>query len=139
TVADVERALAAAAPGDRGAEMRRTIAAAMARSKREIPHYYLATDVPLRAATRWLEARNAQRPITERVLMAVLYLRAVARALEKFPELNGFYRDGRFEPSPAIHLGVAISLRQGGLVAPAILDANTRTLDELMAALSDLV
>jgi len=50
--------------------MRRAIATAMARSKREIPHYYLATDIPLAVASRWLAERNAARPVGERVLMA---------------------------------------------------------------------
>ena len=142
TVEDVERLAAAttvAAVPDRAAEMRRTIAAAMARSKRDIPHYYLATEIPLAAATRWLAAVNERRPVTERLLMAVLFIKATARALVKFPELNGFYRDGRFEPSPAVHVGVAISLRQGGLIAPALLDVNTKPPDQLMHELADLV
>jgi pyruvate dehydrogenase E2 component (dihydrolipoamide acetyltransferase) len=142
TVEDVERVAAAAtgaAVPDRAAEMRRTIAAAMARSKRDIPHYYLATEIPLAAATRWLAAVNERRPVTERLLMAVLFIKATARALVKFPELNGFYRDGRFEPSPAVHVGVAISLRQGGLIAPALLDVNTKPPDQLMHELADLV
>ena len=142
TVEDVERVAAAAtgaAVPDRAAEMRRTIAAAMARSKRDIPHYYLATEIPLAAATRWLAAANERRPVTERLLMAVLFIKATARALVKFPELNGFYRDGRFEPSPAVHVGVAISLRQGGLIAPALLDVNTKPPDQLMHELADLV
>ncbi len=140
TIEDVERAAAAAAaPRDRAAEMRRAIAAAMARSKREIPHYYLATDIPLAHASRWLAARNAARPVTERVLPAALFVKAVALALRKYPEFNGFYRDGAFVPGAAIHVGVAISLRQGGLVAPAIRDADRRGIDELMQALTDLV
>jgi len=142
TVENVERAAASAARAavpDRAAEMRRTIAAAMARSKREIPHYYLATEIPLAAATRWLAGENERRPVTERLLMAVLFIKAVANALVKFPELNGFYRDGRFEPSPAVHVGVAISLRQGGLIAPALLDVNTKPPDQLMRELADLV
>jgi len=82
---------------------------------------------------------NERRPVTERLLMAVLFIKATARALAKFPELNGFYRDGRFEPSPAVHVGVAISLRQGGLIAPALLDVNTKPPDQLMHELADLV
>jgi len=129
----------AAAGAERAAEMRRTIAAAMARSKREIPHYYLLTDVPLEAASRWLAQRNAGRPVTERLLMAVLFLKAVARALRRFPELNGFVREGRFEASAEVHVGVAVSLRQGGLIAPAILNTDRLPLDELMRELGDLV
>jgi pyruvate dehydrogenase E2 component (dihydrolipoamide acetyltransferase) len=146
TVEDVDRAaaqpaVAAATKGvpNRAADMRKTIAAAMARSKREIPHYYLATDVPLAAASRWLVAENEKRPVTERLLMAVLFIKAVAKALEKIPELNGFYREGAFQSSSAIHAGVAISLRQGGLIAPAILDTNTKTLGQLQKELNDLV
>ncbi len=111
----------------------------MARSKREIPHYYLASDIPLGRASRWLASRNEARPVTERVIMAVLLLKAVALALKKYPELNGFFRDGAFQPGPGIHLGVAISLRQGGLIAPAIRDADKKSLDELMQGLTDLV
>jgi pyruvate dehydrogenase E2 component (dihydrolipoamide acetyltransferase) len=128
-----------AQPKDRATEMRRTIAAAMARSKREIPHYYLATAIPLGAASRWLAARNEGRLVTERVLMAVLLLKAVALALRKHPDLNGFYRDGAFQRASGIHPGVAISIRQGGLIAPAIHDADRKTLDELMRQLTDLV
>lgn len=124
---------------DRTAGMRRAIAAAMSRSKREIPHYYLAETVPMHQAMQWLAAHNQARPVTERLLPAVLLLRAVALALHQVPELNGQFVDGSFRPAAAVHIGVAISLRQGGLVAPALHDVATRPLDELMRALADLV
>ena len=142
TLEDVERAAQpkpAPSPADRAQAMRAAIGAAMARSKREIPHYYLATDIPLACAAQWLAARNEARPVTERVLMAVPMLKAVALALRKFPDLNGWHRDGAFVPGPGIHLGVAISLRQGGLIAPAIRDVDTLDLDTLMQRLTDLV
>jgi pyruvate dehydrogenase E2 component (dihydrolipoamide acetyltransferase) len=133
-----ERRIEPAAP-DRALEMRKAIAAAMSRSKREIPHYYLSQTVPMQRASEWLAAENAKRPITGRLLMAVLQVKAVALALADFPDLNGFYRDGAYQPSAAVHAGVAISLRQGGLVAPAIHDVSGLSLDELMKALADLV
>ncbi len=143
TLEDVDKAAfakpPAPTPGDRALAMRAAIGAAMARSKREIPHYYLATDIALARATRWLAARNEGRPVTERVLMAVPLLKIVALALRKFPELNGYYRDGAFLPGSGVHLGVAISLRQGGLIAPAIRDVDALGLDPLMQRLSDLV
>ena len=140
TIEDVERA-AAQKPSadDRALAMRTAIGAAMARSKREIPHYYLATDIPLERATRWLAKRNQGRAVTERALMAAVFLKSVALALRKFPELNGYYRDGGFVAGSGTHLGVAISLRQGGLIAPAIRDVGSLSLDELMKRLTDLV
>lgn len=141
TVADVEKnaAAGAAALPDRKTEMRRAIAAAMGRSKREIPHYYLAQDIPMERATQWLLRENEKRAITARLLMGVLQLKAVALALARTPELNGFWRNGVFEPGSGVHVGVAISLRQGGLLAPAIHDVDRKSIDELMTSLSDLV
>jgi pyruvate dehydrogenase E2 component (dihydrolipoamide acetyltransferase) len=118
---------------------REAIAAAMSRSKREIPHYYLAHTISMKRALDWLAEANAHRPIQERVLPGALLLRAVALALWEIPELNGFWIDGAFKPSAAVHLGVAIALRGGGLIAPAIHDANAKSVAELMAALGDLI
>lgn len=138
-VSDTVKPAAAKAAESRGAMMRRSIAAAMGRSKREIPHYYLANEVLLDAASQWLAERNAQRPITERVLPAALLIKAVGVAAQRFQELNGFWRDDGFVPADAVHVGVAISLRDGGLVAPAIHDVPGKKLDEVMSELSDLV
>ncbi|HSN22107.1 MAG TPA: dihydrolipoamide acetyltransferase family protein [Usitatibacter sp.] len=140
TIEDVEKAAAAPKTGaDRAAQMRKAIGAAMSRSKREIPHYYLQEPVPMARAVEWLARENEKRPVTERLLMGVLQVKAVARALAKAPELNGFWTDGAFRPSAAIHVGVAISIRQGGLIAPAIHDVERKGLDELMRDLTDLV
>jgi len=129
----------AMAPADRQVAMRRVIAAAMARSKREIPHYYLGTHIDMSRAMGWLQTENLKRAVTERLLYSVLLLKAVALAAHEIPEINGFWVDGAFKPSEAIHVGVAISLRQGGLIAPAIHDVGKKSLDEIMVNLRDLV
>ena len=139
TVEDVDKAAKPAAPVDRNAEMRKAIAAAMSRSKREIPHYYLSETVSLERAAAWLEAENARRPLPARILMAVLYLKAVALACKAYPDMNGHYVDNAFRPAASVHVGVAISLRQGGLIAPAIHEVEKLPLPELMKKLADLV
>ena len=106
--------------------MRAAIAAAMARSKREIPHYYLSTTIDMSAALAWLRAENERRPMTERLLPAVLLIKAVALALREVPELNGSLGRRRLRKGAGIHVGCAISLRGGGLVAPALHDADRR-------------
>jgi len=152
--ADVERAAqekkaAVQAPGPPAAEkphpvdyqsgMRQAIAAAMSRSNREIPHYYLETTIDMSAALRFLEGENLKRSIKDRILPAVLLLKAVARALAQTPELNGFWIDNRHQVQESVNLGFAISLRQGGLIAPAIHNVDLLSLDELMAATRDLI
>jgi pyruvate dehydrogenase E2 component (dihydrolipoamide acetyltransferase) len=141
TIEDVERSAGAAkpAPADRAGEMRRAIAAAMSRSKREIPHYYLSQTIPMRRAVQWLQRENARRPIAERILMAALQLKAVALACKAYPEMNGHYGPAGFRPATGVHVGVAIALRAGGLIAPAIHAVADRPLAEVMKALADLV
>jgi pyruvate dehydrogenase E2 component (dihydrolipoamide acetyltransferase) len=145
--ADVERALGApAAPAERkravGLDldaMRTAIAAAMARSKREIPHYYLEHHVDVTAAEQWLARTNAERPPDKRLLMGVLAVKSVALAARRFPAFNGFFHDGKFEPASAVNVGTAIAIRGGGLAAPAIHEVDRLPLDELMARMRDLV
>ena len=145
--ADVERAASAqptrGAPGDAVAErqerMRRTIAAAMARSKREIPHYYLGTTIDISKAMAWLATENLKRPVVDRLLYGVLLIKAVALALHEVPELNSLWKEEKLSHSSEINVGVAISLREGGLVAPALLRTDQQKLDELMKNFRDLV
>jgi pyruvate dehydrogenase E2 component (dihydrolipoyllysine-residue acetyltransferase) len=148
TQEDVQRAAEAAkeappmeklAPPDFRAGMRRAIAAAMARSNREIPHYYLETKIDLQRALKFLEAANQKRSVRDRLLSVVLLIKAVARALRDVPELNAYWIDDQLQPKEAVHVGFAISLRQGGLVVPAIMDAGRKNLDQLMEALRDLI
>jgi pyruvate dehydrogenase E2 component (dihydrolipoamide acetyltransferase) len=119
--------------------MRQAIGALMARSKKEIPHYYLQTTVDLDHALTWLEAENAQRGVGARILPAALLLKAAALAARAVPDMNGFFVDGTFTPSEHVHLGVAVSLRGGGLVAPALHDTDQLPLPELMERLKELV
>jgi pyruvate dehydrogenase E2 component (dihydrolipoamide acetyltransferase) len=126
-------------PAERRAGMRRAIAAAMERSKREIPHYYLETRIDMSRALAWLEQRNRELPVAERLLPAALLLRATALALREAPELNGFWLEGAFRPAEGVHLGVAVSLRGGGLIAPVLRDADGGSLRQLMAALREAV
>jgi pyruvate dehydrogenase E2 component (dihydrolipoamide acetyltransferase) len=145
TLDDVERSAsgpkprAAARRGFDPAQMRQAIAAAMARSKREIPHYYLTSTIDFAAASAWLAAHNRERDPTERLLPATLLLKAAAKALTEVPQFNGFHENGAYRAGPGIHVGWAIAVRGGGLVAPAIHDADRKSLPELMLALRDLV
>ncbi len=154
--ADIERVLAAREPvktapepeqpaaarpptTDFQAGMRRAIAAAMSRSNRDIPHYYLETRIDMSRALRWIEAENQQRAISERLLPVVVLLKAVAHAVAAVPELNGYWIDDQLQPHTAVNIGLAIALRQGGLITPALHDVDRKSPGEIMAAMRDLI
>lgn len=139
TLADVEAAAPGDKAGDKAGAMRRAIAAAMARSKREIPHYYLSCEVEVEAALLALEAFNRERPIAARALFVAVAYQAIARALREVPSLNGHFVDGQFRPASAIHLGMVTALRAGGLLVPTLHDADRLDLPSLMSAMSDSI
>jgi pyruvate dehydrogenase E2 component (dihydrolipoamide acetyltransferase) len=121
-------------------EMRKAIAAAMTRSKRTIPHFYLSETIDVDPAIRFLEERNQGVSPQERVLLGAVFVRAATLAAAKVKVMNGHYLDEKgFVPSDAVNPGVAIALRGGGLVAPALMDAARMTLEETMAGMRDLV
>lgn len=147
---DVERAAhaapaAAPAPAPAASDearrlaMRQAIAAAMSRSKREIPHYYLDTRLDVGRALDWLRLQNERLSLAERMLPVVLYLKAVGLAVRQFPELNGSWVDGAFRPSQAVHLGVVISLRRGGVIVPTLHDVPDKPPGVLMRELGELI
>jgi pyruvate dehydrogenase E2 component (dihydrolipoamide acetyltransferase) len=147
TFADVENQLHGISPSPKQKRvpgldldaMRTAIAAAMARSKREIPHYYLEHQVDVMDCEQWVSRRNAARPPDQRLLIGVLAIKSVALAARRFPIFNGFHREGKFEPAAAIHVGTAIAIRGGGLATPALQDVDRISLDQLMIRLRDLV
>lgn len=135
TLSDVEAAQRPSWP-DR---MRIAIAAAMARSKREIPHYYLSHTIDAGSASAAVEQFNAAQPPEGRILLSALLLKSVAVALHDFPEFNGFYGPEGFQPSKAVHIGFAVSIRGVGLAAPAIHDVDELAVADLMTQMRDLV
>ena len=147
TLEDIEQAaaLATTAPAaaadslDRAARMRQAIAAAMSRANREIPHYYLSATIDMQRALAWLSMENEKRSVTDRLLYSVVLIKAVALALREVPELNAFWESDRAVLKDSIHVGVAISLRGGGLIAPALHDVDRKSLGDLMRELRDLV
>lgn len=148
TIEDIERAAKSApaavpvAPAAGSAivdPMRRAIAAAMEKSKREIPHYYLTHTIDMSVALDWLETQNKTRAVTERLVYGVLLVKAVALAVQKTPELNGWWQNRAFKAAPSFNVGMVLSLRQGGMVVPVLPQANEKNLSVLMQEFLDVV
>jgi pyruvate dehydrogenase E2 component (dihydrolipoamide acetyltransferase) len=134
TPADVEAALRSA----KQETMKGITARLMSKSKQEIPHYYLETEIVLTQVLKELEQFNESVEPSARVLPAAVLLRAVARAAAESPDLNGIWQNGEFTALPTVDLGVAIALKQGGLIAPTIPAAEKLSLTEMMLSLNQL-
>jgi pyruvate dehydrogenase E2 component (dihydrolipoamide acetyltransferase) len=144
TKEDVEKAIAEKTnhPGNKpelaNDSIRLAIAAAMSKSNREIPHYYLETTIDMSKALKWLSESNRQRDLKDRLLPVVLLIKATAKALKTVPELNAVWDNGLVLKND-INIGFVVALRQGGLMIPAIHYAETKSLTVLMENLNDLI
>ena len=118
--------------------IRKAVAAAMSKSNQEIPHYYLEKKVDMQAAVTWLKQTNAQREIKNRLLPAALFIKGVAMALKQVPELNAHWENG-LKIRKNIAIGFVVSLREGGIVVPAIHQPETKSMDEIMEVLNELI
>ena len=134
-----EKATGKPAPTAAMKAMRQAIAAAVSRSNREIPHYYLESEIDLSRPLKWLEEENRKRSLRERILPVALLVKAVALALREVPELNGFWQNDQLEVRPDIHIGFAVALRQGGLISPAVHHVDQLGVGEVMERLVDLI
>ena len=126
-------------PRTEASRCERPFARLMARSNREIPHYYLGTQVDFSRSRTWLEQFNAERPVGERLLSASPPAQGGRARVGRLPGVQWVLGRRPLRRGARVHLGVAVSLRGGGLIAPALHDADTKTLDELMRDLRDLV
>lgn len=118
--------------------IRMAIAAAMSRSNQEIPHYYLETKIDMSASLAMLAKENNTRPLSERLLIAVFLIKAVAKAIEEVPDINAWWVNG-LQPKKDIHVAFVVSLRTGGIMVPTIHDSGKKSLTELMVSLNDVI
>ncbi|PZX94679.1 2-oxo acid dehydrogenase subunit E2 [Flavobacterium aquariorum] len=118
--------------------IRFAIAAAMSKSNKEIPHYYLEKKIDLTKALAWLQEANQQRKVQARLLPVVLFIKAIAKSLVDFPDLNAVWENG-LHTKKDINIGFVVALHNGGIMVPAIHQADLKTVDEIMEALNDLI
>lgn len=118
--------------------IRAAVAAAMSKSNREIPHYYLEKKINITQALVWLKKQNKERKVTSRLLPVVLFIKATAKTLTGFPDLNAVWENG-LQPKKSINIGFVVSLRTGGIIVPAISNANAKSIDEIMETLNDII
>jgi pyruvate dehydrogenase E2 component (dihydrolipoamide acetyltransferase) len=118
--------------------MRAAIARRMVQSKTQAPHFYVSRDLEMDAALDALADLNAGRERHDRASISALLLKAVASTLQAFPSFNAVWNGDTLERVDAINLGIAIDLGDGGLIAPALLGCESRSVDELAAGLRDL-
>jgi len=119
---------------------RRIIAERMAQSAFSAPHITLALRVDMSEAAR-LRARvqePIQRQTGQRLSYTAIIARAVAAVLPRHPMLNASLQGDQIIAWEDVHLGIATNLDEY-LIVPVIREAQSKNLEQIVAALGDLV
>ena len=120
--------------------MRLAIARLTSHSKSEIPHFYMGIDV---SADPALALRSEVNPKlqSQNVRLSVndMVVKACALALEKYPTLNASFAGDSLLFHPSINIGVVVDMDNEGIMVPALLECQDKTILELSTAGRDLV
>jgi pyruvate dehydrogenase E2 component (dihydrolipoamide acetyltransferase) len=123
--------------------MRKTIAARLTQSKATVPHFYLTAHIEVgrlamvRAEINDSAPRGADQLPAYRLSLNDFMLKALALAMQAVPAANAIWSpDGilEFEHSD---VAVAVSV-PGGLFAPVVTDAETKSIAAISAEIKDL-
>jgi pyruvate dehydrogenase E2 component (dihydrolipoamide acetyltransferase) len=123
--------------------MRKTIAARLQQAKQTIPHFYLTSDIVIDRLITVREEANAAAPKDRdgnpafKLSLNDFIIRALALALQRVPAANAVWAGDRILRLKHSDIGVAVAL-EGGLIAPIIRDAETKSLSAISAEMKEL-
>ena len=118
--------------------MRQTIARRMSQSKQTQPHYYLTLDVDMTDAMAFRKQANAVASDEQRLTVNDLVVKACVLALARHPKFNGEFSEEGLTLHSQINVAIGIAL-DDGLIAPALLDCNHKSLGTIAAESKDLI
>jgi pyruvate dehydrogenase E2 component (dihydrolipoamide acetyltransferase) len=112
--------------------MQATIARRMAEAKSTIPEFQVTVEARVDEAVSMRRQLKDSVPGADKVTMTDMLVRACALALQKFPEVNSSWIDGKFQRKRAINIGLAVAPSQGmGLLVPVVHDADAKDLIQI--------
>ncbi|RMG87707.1 MAG: 2-oxo acid dehydrogenase subunit E2 [Chloroflexi bacterium] len=120
--------------------MRSRIAQGTTLSKSSVPHFYVTTEVdvaPMLALRKELNATLAEQGV--KITVNDIIVKAAALTLRQFPNLNSHFYGDKIVRHKRIHIGIAVSLPDNGLINVVSRDADRLALGELAVQNRDVI
>ncbi len=112
--------------------MRQTIARRMTESKQQVPHFYVSNEVDMSEALKLRQTLNQANEGGPKISVNDMVLKAVAKALRKYPALNNAYVDGKIRVNNRVNVAVAVALADG-LITPVVFDVDQKSIGQVAA------
>ena len=120
--------------------MRQMIADHMVYSKHTSPHVTAYVEADLTNMVNWRNANKDtfQKMYGEKLTFTPLFVEAVAKAIQDFPNINASVDGNKIIVKEDINIGMATALPSGNLIVPVVRNANTKDLKALAENVNDL-
>lgn len=120
--------------------MRQMIADHMVYSKHTSPHVTAYVEADLTNMVNWRNANKTAffEKYGEKLTFTPLFIEAVAKAVEDFPNINASVDGNKIIIKDAINVGMATALPSGNLIVPVVKNANTKDLLSLAKDVNSL-
>jgi pyruvate dehydrogenase E2 component (dihydrolipoamide acetyltransferase) len=103
----------------------------------EAPHFYLTVQIDMTEAIALRARLNKALSSKARVSLNAVVMKACAVALQKYPVFNATFEGDHLSVHPHVNIGMAVALPEG-LVVPAILECERKSVVEISEAAKDL-
>ncbi|HWL83958.1 MAG TPA: pyruvate dehydrogenase complex dihydrolipoamide acetyltransferase [Roseomonas sp.] len=121
--------------------MRKVIAKRLAESKATVPHFYVTMDVEIDALLKLRADLNSRAPKEGpgafKLSVNDLIIKAVARVLRQFPNVNASWTDDAIIQYHDVDISVAVSIPEG-LITPIVRKADQKGLAAISNEMKDL-
>ena len=112
-------------------KMRAAIAAALQKSKQQIPHFYETIDIDVEELSALRARVNEQlKEQNVKLSLADFIAKAVCTALLRHPAVNSTFDGTNITRHPSVHLGIAVAVPDG-LIVPVLKNADRMGLREV--------
>lgn len=105
--------------------LRKAIGQRMARSKQELPHFYVTADVDAAPMMELRRQANEILPDEQKLSVNDFIVKAAALALREFPNLNASLEGDEIVRHGQVNVGIAVAV-EGGLMTVVVRDADLK-------------
>ncbi len=102
----------------------------MTEAKQQLPHFYVSHEYDVEALLDLRKEVNEFLPDDEKISVNDFIIKAIALALQQYPNLNASLKDNQIVLHGAINIGVAVAV-EGGLLTVVCREANRKPLRQI--------
>jgi pyruvate dehydrogenase E2 component (dihydrolipoamide acetyltransferase) len=109
----------------------------LVKSKQEIPHFYMNITANVTKLVELLDDIKKQDCIETKITVNTFVIKAVAKAIEKYSDINVYWEENTVIKNKTIDVSVAVAV-EDGIYTPIIRKANNKNIQDIAEEIKEL-